>query len=89
MPSKPTTSVGQTNLNGLNGQRTGIQGLTKILLLVVAQISHVAAAPVKQFLGLAKAKAEEPEEDVNIWLYLAFAAVLVLVGGAFAGLTIA
>lgn len=78
----------QANINGPNGQRPGIQGMAKILLLVFAQISHASAAPIKQFFGYTKME-EEPEADVNMWLYLAVAAALVLLGGAFAGLTIA
>ncbi|KAH6714146.1 hypothetical protein BKA61DRAFT_483313 [Leptodontidium sp. MPI-SDFR-AT-0119] len=67
------------------------QGVAKVLLLVLAQISHVAAAPVKDFLGLLKEKDDTPKDadDASLWLYLTVAAVLVLLGGAFAGLTIA
>ena len=62
-----------------------------MLLLVLAQISHVAAAPVKEFLGLLKEDEGAPKgaKDASLWLYLTVAAVLVLLGGAFAGLTIA
>ncbi|KAI9048812.1 hypothetical protein LZ554_007643 [Drepanopeziza brunnea f. sp. 'monogermtubi'] len=87
MTSRSPIAVGQHG----NARPPAVQGVAKILLLVLAQISHASAAPLKQFLGLAK-KNEEPAgdaEDPNMWLYLAVAAVLVLLGGAFAGLTIA
>jgi metal transporter CNNM len=88
MPSKTSAGVGSSNFNGSNTRRSGVQGLAKILFLVVAQLSHVSAAPIKQYFGLSKAEEPDPE-DASLWLYLLVAAVLVLLGGAFAGLTIA
>jgi len=91
MSSKPPIAVGRSSYNGLNARRPAVQGVSKLLFLVLAQISHVAAAPLKDYLGHSK-KAHvkyHAEEDPSLWLYLAVAAVLVLLGGAFAGLTIA
>lgn len=70
--------------------RPAAQGIAKVLLIVLAQVSHVAAAPLKEFLGILKEDdAPKDAKDASLWLYLTIAAVLVLLGGAFAGLTIA
>ncbi|KAI6244498.1 hypothetical protein HI914_07372 [Erysiphe necator] len=63
-------------------------GLLKIVLFVFAQASHAIVIPLTQFYGLDNAD-ESTEEELSLWLYLVIAAVLVLAGGAFAGLTIA
>jgi metal transporter CNNM len=92
MLSKPPIAGGRSSYNGLNARRPAVQGVSKLLFLVLAQISHVAAAPLKDYLGHSKkahVKYHAEEEDPSLWLYLAVAAVLVLLGGAFAGLTIA
>ncbi|TVY47034.1 Protein MAM3 [Lachnellula occidentalis] len=78
---------------GSNGSlsRPAILGLGKLLFLGLSQVSYVSAAPVTQFLGITKEKEDLPRdaEDPSLWLYFGVAAVLVLLGGAFAGLTIA
>lgn len=88
MPSKSLAIAGQSHYNGIKTHRPGAQGVAKVLFLVLAQLSHASAAPLKQFFGLMKAEEPDPE-DASMWLYLGIAAVLVLLGGAFAGLTIA
>ncbi|TVY27270.1 Protein MAM3, partial [Lachnellula hyalina] len=86
MKSKPPIA-------GSNGYlaRPAILGLAKLLVLGLSQVSYASAAPVTQFLGINKEKGDLPKdaEDPSLWLYLGVAAVLVLLGGAFAGLTIA
>ena len=72
------------------GRRRAGLALTKALLLAIAQLPLVRAAP----LGIAeffRTQEEEPKspEDPSLWIYLSVAAALVLLGGAFAGLTIA
>jgi metal transporter CNNM len=57
-------------------------------MLVLSQISHVAASPLRKYLEKVKEDAQEAQ-DPSLWLYLLTAAILVLLGGAFAGLTIA
>jgi metal transporter CNNM len=92
MKSNPPIAVGRSSYNGLNAHRPAVQGLSKLLFLALAQVTHVAAVPLKDYLGHSKHAhvLEHPEaEDPSLWLYLAIAAVLVLLGGAFAGLTIA
>ena len=61
-----------------------ILALTKVLLLVIAQLPLIAGAPVYS-------SSEEPKSpnDASLWLDMGVAAALVLGGGAFAGLTIA
>lgn len=73
-------------------RRPLVLGLAKALFLAVGQIPVVRAVPVhvSQLLYHA-AKEPDPKapSDPSLWIYLAFAALLVLLGGAFAGLTIA
>lgn len=76
--------------NGYTSTRPAVLGLAKILFLSICQITAVSAAPITAFLGIASEEdAPKDAEDASLWLYLSVAAVLVLLGGAFAGLTIA
>ena len=72
-------------------RRPAILGLAKVLLIAVAQLPFIRAAPIHpSSLLFASDKDEgEPSDDPSLWLYLSVAAILVLLGGAFAGLTIA
>ena len=68
-----------------------VLGLCKILALSLAQLPFVRAAPFV-VTDTIRAKVEDgPDaaDDPSLWLYLGVAAALVLLGGAFAGLTIA
>lgn len=74
--------------------RPAVLGLAKILLLVAsAHIPAISAAPTSFHANTNTNNATLSESkstpDLGIWLYLGFAAALVLSGGAFAGLTIA
>ena len=92
MSSTSAIAAGRASYNSFNARRPAVQGVSKLLFLVLAQITHVAAAPLKDYLGHSKkahVKYHAEEEDPSLWLYLAVAGVLVLLGGAFAGLTIA
>lgn len=62
--------------------------LVKLLLLAIAQIPLIRAAPTP-FLQQLSEEDGKPPSDPSLWLYLGIAAALVLSGGAFAGLTIA
>lgn len=72
-------------------RRPAVLGLAKVLCLVLAQVPAVKALPV-HLSGLLRINgndgAKKPD-DPSLWIYLAVAATLVLLGGAFAGLTIA
>jgi metal transporter CNNM len=72
-------------------RRPAILGLAKLLLLAIAQLPFVRAAPFHASANLFASTKDEGEslEDPNLWLNLGVAACLVLLGGAFAGLTIA
>jgi hypothetical protein len=85
-----STIGGSTSYNGYTTHRPAVLGLVKVLLLGLSQIPYASAAPLYSFVGLARREdAPRDAEDPSLWLYLAIAAVLVLLGGAFAGLTIA
>jgi hypothetical protein len=72
-------------------RRPAILGLAKVLLLAIAQLPFVRAAPIhaSSFLFASQKDEGMPPDDPDLWLYLGVAAFLVLLGGAFAGLTIA
>ncbi|KAK3342501.1 hypothetical protein B0H65DRAFT_468442 [Neurospora tetraspora] len=71
--------------NGLLAARSLTVGLARALFM---GISSVTAAPIP--LGILEhGRSEEPEEGAGLWVLYVVSAVLVLVGGAFAGLTIA
>lgn len=72
-------------------RRPAILGLAKALLLAIAQLPFVRAVPfhVSANLSASQEDVGKSPEDPNPWLNLGIAAILVLLGGAFAGLTIA
>ncbi|KKY27243.1 hypothetical protein UCRPC4_g01227 [Phaeomoniella chlamydospora] len=64
--------------------------LSKILLVAIAQLPLVRGAPTRFIYAYVRAEQEGKDPDnPSLWIYLAVAAALVLLGGAFAGLTIA
>jgi metal transporter CNNM len=71
---------------GYPAARPTILGLTKALILCLLRFRSVAAAPLAGIFRLAE---DDTDGDPSLWLYLSVAVVLVLLGGAFAGLTIA
>src|SRR5436305_1766324 len=68
-----------------------ILGLARVLLLAIAQLPFARTAPIHPSLLFSASPQDEgrPPDDPSLWLYLGVAAFLVLLGGAFAGLTIA
>lgn len=78
-------------LNRYVSNRPLILGLSKLLFVTLAQTPLARAAPL--FISTLVGAQEEPDpkspEDPSLWIYLSVAAFLVLLGGAFAGLTIA
>lgn len=80
---------------GYTAARPYIFSMAKLLVLGLGQISGTYAAPLLSLLPfkiLAEEEGEEPPmspDKPTLWIYLAVAVALVLLGGAFAGLTIA
>lgn len=68
-----------------------VMGLAKVLVVAFSQIPFVRAAPLHPLYLLAVPDKPEVHDPSNpsLWIYLTVAAALVLLGGAFAGLTIA
>ena len=71
--------------NAYLARRPMVLGLIKVLVLAIGQIPLASAAPI--YISSLLFAAGEP--DPSLWIYLGIAAALVLLGGAFAGLTIA
>lgn len=87
MISKSATAAGRYSNNGYTSTRPAVLGLAKIVVLGLGQLSMTSAAPVKMLLHIIEE--DPPPEEPSLWLYLTTALILVLLGGAFAGLTIA
>ena len=71
--------------------RQGIaRAVIKVLLLLTAQLPLLRASPISYdtINTLADEELKKPN-DPTLWIYLSVAGALVLLGGAFAGLTIA
>ena len=68
-----------------------MMGISKLIALTLGQSALVQAAPFHASTLLFSTEKDNPKDaqDPSLWLYLTTAAVLVLLGGAFAGLTIA
>jgi metal transporter CNNM len=87
MISTGATATGRQSSHGYTSTRSAVIGLAKILVLGLGQLSMINATPIKKLFHITE---EEPSPDEpSLWIYLSTAVVLVLLGGAFAGLTIA
>ncbi len=76
--------------NGYTAARPAVLGMAKVLFLGLCQMSVAGAAPLKELLRIADDDdVPKDPDDPSLWLYMGVALVLVLLGGAFAGLTIA
>lgn len=78
---------------GYTAARPYVLSMAKLITLGLGRIPHTYAAPIIDLLPF-KAFADEAEPPMSpakptLWIYLAVAIALVLLGGAFAGLTIA
>ena len=77
---------------GYTAARPYVFSTAKLLLLGLGRIPLIHAAPIVNMLPF-KIFAEEDDpmsaDKPTLWIYLAVAIALVLLGGAFAGLTIA
>lgn len=70
-------------------RRALVLGLAKLLTIFLAQLPVVQAAPIHVSSLISAQEEGKKPGDPSLWLYLSVAAALVLLGGAFAGLTIA
>jgi len=72
-------------------RRPLVLGLAKILALSLSHLPFIQAAPftATKSIHVRDEGAQKPADNPSLWLYLGVAAALVLLGGAFAGLTIA
>lgn len=79
------------SMNPYLASRPATLGITKLLFLLLAQIPALTAAAPTALYGVLAKHADEGKdpEDPELWLYLGISIILVLSGGAFAGLTIA
>ena len=70
--------------------RPAVYSSAKLLYLLLADLPKIYGAPFKYFeySSLVKTNVEDPK-DGEFWIYIGVALALVLLGGAFAGLTIA
>lgn len=86
----PRIGMRSLHVNPYLARRPAILGLAKVLLIAIAQLPIITAAPLHGIL-LKRDELGDPDDDDDpeLWLYLLIAAALVLAGGAFAGLTIA
>ena len=67
------------------------RSLSRLWLYAIAQLPLVVALPLQKSSFTAQEDADEgtPPDDPLLWIYLSVAVALVLLGGVFAGLTIA
>lgn len=66
------------------------RGLVSLLHVLLASLFHISTSYAAPLLTVFEDDNEgKPASDPSLWLYLTIAMVLVLLGGAFAGLTIA
>ncbi|KAI9805939.1 MAG: hypothetical protein M1825_000553 [Sarcosagium campestre] len=70
--------------------RPAVLSLAKLLIAFVFQLPLLQAAPlrIREYVGLSEDVPKSPDSP-DLWIYLSIAITLVLLGGAFAGLTIA
>ena len=89
-PSRGAPNARGAPYNGYTAARPAILGIAKVLFLGIGQASVAAAAPLKELLRIADDDdTPKDPDDPSLWLYMGIALILVLLGGAFAGLTIA
>ena len=78
--------------NALASRRT-ILSFVKLLFLALSNFPLIRGAPTRLLHSIVEGIQEEleplPADDASLWIYLSVAVGLVLLGGAFAGLTIA
>ena len=80
-------------MESLKASRRTILSVAKLLFLALSNVPLIRGAPTKLLQTFVEGVQDEPEplpaDDASLWVYLSVAVGLVLLGGAFAGLTIA
>ena len=81
----------QSRVGSLRVSRPTFLSVVKLVIFGIANFRSIRAAPVPPFSIWTKEDADGamPADSPTLWIYLAVAVGLVLLGGAFAGLTIA
>lgn len=78
------------SVSGYATTRPAVLSVAKLLLVGIAQLPFLRAAPTRWSPSIVmEADAPMSPKQPTLWIYLAVAIGLVLLGGAFAGLTIA
>ncbi|MCJ1402535.1 hypothetical protein MMC11_005755 [Xylographa trunciseda] len=93
MPSTTQTAITASRpISGVAAQRSLILSLLKLFFLGIMNFPLLGAAPTRRWPVVTLAEDDDDPmapEKPTLWIYLAIAIALVLLGGAFAGLTIA
>jgi metal transporter CNNM len=73
---------------GSPASRPVVLSILKLLVFVIANLPFIGATPMAKSGSISVMDGKAPK-DPSLWIYLGTAIALVLLGGAFAGLTIA
>ena len=87
----PAMAASQPGSGVIAAQRPIILSVAKIIFVVLGNLPLLQAAPTRLLPYITLAGEPEPidPDEPTLWIYLVVAVALVLLGGAFAGLTIA
>lgn len=88
MAGATTSTRGITRTGGSNALLAARPIALGVFRVLFMSLSTASAAPISILSHFNHAEAEE-EEGASMWVLLVASAVLVILGGAFAGLTIA
>ncbi|MCJ1395857.1 hypothetical protein MMC18_008743 [Xylographa bjoerkii] len=91
-PTRQAAIRASRPIGGVAAQRPLILSLLKLCFLGILNFPLLGAAPTRQWQVVAFAEDDDvpmSSDKPTLWIYLAIAIALVLLGGAFAGLTIA
>jgi metal transporter CNNM len=95
VPRTSSSPASRRISNGIRANtRPATAGVAKLLLLGLSQIGRVVGAPVREYFTSGHGEGPDDSlpkspQDPDLWILLTVAMILVLAGGAFAGLTIA
>jgi hypothetical protein len=90
VPATVSSSMSRPMTRHLSATRPAVLSIVKLLFILFANLPFLRASPLGASPAFAIAKDEvKSPGDPGLWVYLGTAVALVLLGGAFAGLTIA